>query len=72
MIDAHEERFVAVVDIPGAYLHSKVKHEKRKLVMKMRRKYVDFLCQENPKYKVIVLYKNGVKMLPFRTILFHY
>ena len=32
VIDTYENRFVAVVDIPGAYLHVNVKHDKRKLL----------------------------------------
>ena len=31
--------------------------------MKMKGKYVDFLCKANPKHKEYIVYENGVKTL---------
>ena len=63
MIDAYERRTIAVLDIPGAYLHAGMKHNKRRVLMKLRGVFVDLMCKANPKYKKYVCYENGMKTL---------
>ena len=63
MIDAYERRTIAVLDIPGAYLHAGVKHDKRRVLLKLTGIFVDLMCRVNPKYKEYVCYENGVKTL---------
>ena len=63
MIDAHERRSIAVVDIPGAYLHASMKHDKRRVLMKLQGKFVDFMCKANNKYAQYVTYERGKKVL---------
>ena len=50
VIDAHEKRSIAIVDIPGAYLHASMKHDRRKVLMKLKGKFVDFMRKANRKY----------------------
>ena len=63
VIDAYERRSVAVVDIPGAYLHASMKHDKRRVLMKLKGKFVDYMCKANNKYKAYITYEKGVKVL---------
>ena len=63
MIDAYEKRTVAVLDIPGAYLHAKVKHGKSRVIMKLQGEYVEYMCKSNEAYRKYVCYVNGVKTL---------
>ena len=63
VIDAYEKRSVVVVDIPGAYLHAGVKHDKHRVLIKLQDEYVDMMCQVNSKYKEFVCYENGRKTL---------
>lgn len=63
MIDAYERQTIAIMDIPGAYLHAKVKHDKRRVIMKLKGVFVDFMCKANPKYKASICYEKGVKTL---------
>ena len=63
MIDAYERRMIAVLDIPGAYLHAGVKHDKRRVLLKLKGIFVDLMCKANPKYRKYVCYKKGEKVL---------
>ena len=45
MIDAYERRVIAILDIPGAYLHAKMKHTNRRILMKMQGQFV---CEADP------------------------
>ena len=69
VIDAHEKRSIAVVDIPGAYLHASMRHDKRRVLMKLKGKFVDFMCKANPKYKSYVCYEKGKKVLYYLKLL---
>ena len=44
MIDAYKERDVAVVDIPGAYLHAGFPPDKR-VILKLREVFVDTVAK---------------------------
>ena len=45
IIDAFEEREIAVLDIPGAYLHADMKHENnRRVILKLQDEFVDYMC----------------------------
>ena len=59
VIDAYERRPIAVVDVPGAYLHASIKHDKRRVLMKLQGRFVDFMCKANSKYKEYVCYERG-------------
>ena len=63
MSDAYERRSIAVVDIPGAYLHARMKHDKRRVLMKLQGRFVDFMCKANNKYAQYVTYERGKKVL---------
>ena len=63
VIDAYEGRNIAVVDIPGAYLHAGVNHDKRRVIIKLQDEFVDMMCQVNEKYKAYVCYEKGRKTL---------
>ena len=61
MIDAMENRDIATVDIPGAFLQTDMDEL---VYMVIRGKLVDALLQHNySKYQKFVVYKNGVKTL---------
>ena len=62
LIDANEDRDVAIFDIPGAYLHAEMP-EGKKLLMKFRDEFVDIMCQVNPEYKKHVIEEKGKKVL---------
>jgi len=47
-IDSHEMRKVVTVDIPGAYLQSKLHHDEQVFVV-LRGKMAELLCQTDPK-----------------------
>lgn len=62
VIDAFEERDVAIFDVPGAYLHAKMPKDKQ-ILMKIRDQFVDIMCEVNPEYKQYVRIENGKKVL---------
>ena len=47
IVYSHEECKVANFGVPGAYLHEDITKDKR-LLMKIRRGFVDIMCQVNP------------------------
>ena len=62
VIDAYEKRYVAIADVPGAYLHAET--PKGKLVlMKLRGKFVDIMCSLNPEYLPHIRYEGKCKVL---------
>ena len=63
MIDAYERRVIAILDIPGAYLHAKMKHTNRRILMKMQGQFVDYMCEADPRYKDYICYENGTKTI---------
>ena len=62
LIDAHEDRDVAIFDVPGAYLQAEMPKEK-KLLMKFRDEFVNIMCEVNPEYKKYVVKVNGKEVL---------
>ena len=58
LIDANEERDLAIFDVPGAYLHPGMPSEK-KLLIKFRNEFVDIMCEVNPEYEQYVIEENG-------------
>ena len=49
LINAYEERDVAIFDVPGAYLHADVPEEKI-AILKIEGDFVDIICDVNPEY----------------------
>ena len=63
IIDAKEDRDVAIFDVPGAYLQAEMPAEK-KLLMVFRGEFVDIMCEVNTEYKKYVTTdRNGKKIL---------
>ena len=60
IIDAMEERKVAIADVPGAYLHATMEDH---VIVRMTGKSVDVMCQVNPSYKAYVTMEKGTKVL---------
>ena len=67
LINAYEERDVAIFDVPGAYLHADVPKEKF-VILKIEGDFVDIMCNVNPEYKPYVRYENGKKVLYVRIL----
>ena len=67
IIDAYEGRHIGSFDIPGAYLHTSMPKNKQ-VVMRLRGKFVDMMCEANPKYRDHVVYENGQKVLYSRVL----
>ena len=65
IVDAKEERDVAVIDIPNAFIQTRVKHEKDMAIIKIRGILVDILIAIAPDiYKpYVTVDKKGVKQL---------
>ena len=62
-IDSHEMRKVVTVDIPGAYLQSKL-HDDEKVFVVLRGKMAELLCQTDPKkYRPRMLQQQGLRVL---------
>ena len=49
VIDAYEERDIAIYDIPGAYLHAEMPEDKT-MILKLKGKFVSIICDINPEY----------------------
>ena len=62
LIDAKEQRDVAVFDVPSAYLHADMPAHKF-VVLKIEGDFVDIMCDVNPKYKPFVRKEFGKKVL---------
>ena len=62
IIDAHEEREVAIFDVPGAYLHAHLPDGKF-VLLKIEGQFVDIMCEVNPEFLPDVRYENGKKVL---------
>ena len=60
LIDAWEERDVAVADIPGAYLHAEFPTDKR-VILKLKGVFVDIMTDVNPEFKHHVVYERDKK-----------
>ena len=60
IIDAIEERDVAITDVKGAYLNAKMKGE---VLMKITGKEVDLFCLLDPSLEEFVAIENGKRVL---------
>ena len=67
MIDAYEYRDVAVVDVPGAYLHAAFPEDK-KVVLKLSGVFVDIMCGVNPEYTQHIVYETSKKGRKFKCL----
>ena len=47
LIDAHEERDVAIFDVPGVYLHAKLLEDEF-VLLKIEGPFVEIMCEVNP------------------------
>ena len=65
MIDAYEDRKVAVFDVPGAYLQTSLPDDKFALLV-LEGQFVDIMCEINPEYEVGVRMQNGKRVLYLR------
>ena len=62
-IDIYEERDVAIFDVPGAYLHALMPEDKN-VIMVLRGKFVDIMCQVDPSYhEYVTVNSKGQKVL---------
>ena len=62
LIDTHEERDVAIFDVPGAYLHAKLPEDKF-VLLQIEGPFVDIMCEVNPEYKEDVMFEGTKKVL---------
>ena len=62
VIESFEERFIAIADIPGAYLHAEMPKCNR-VVLKLKSQFLDIMCQVNPEYTKYVRYEKDIKVL---------
>ena len=49
-IDAAEERYVAVIDIPNAFIQTRIENDEDKVVLRLRGKLADLLIKHHQKY----------------------
>ena len=65
LIDAYEQRDVAIFDVPGAFLQAKLakKSNNERTLMKLEGEFVDIMCEINPEHKPNIIYENGKKTL---------
>ena len=65
LIDAYEERDVAVYDVPGSYLHATLSPtgSKERALMKLEGDFVDIMVKVNPEHAKNVIYEHGKKVL---------
>ena len=75
VIDAYEERDVMTVDIPNAFIQTKMPETKageERVIMKITGVLVDMLVQLNPElYGPYVVYENGRKVLYVQVLMSH-
>jgi len=62
LIDAVEDRDVAIFDVPGAFLQACFPDDKFVVVI-IEGKFVDIMCEVNTELKKFVRYENGKKVL---------
>ena len=60
MIDAYDGFDVALVDVPGAYLHAEFPKDKR-VVLKLNGIFVEIMCEVNPEYHGHIVYETSKK-----------
>ena len=62
VIDAKEQRDVAIFDVPGAYLHADMPDDKF-VLLKLEGEFVNIMCDVNPNYIPFVRTEKGKKVL---------
>ena len=64
VIDAKEERDVVTIDIPNAFIQTKVENDEDKVIMRMRGRLAEYLVMIAPEiYSPYVMMENGKKVL---------
>ena len=65
LIDAYEQREVAIFDVPGAFLQAelKKKDDNERVLMRLEGEFVDIMCDINPEHIPNVTYERGKKVL---------
>ena len=71
IIDAHEWIYVAIFDVPGAYLNADMPEDKF-ILLNIEGEFVDIMWEVNPKHKKHVHVENGVKVLYLRLMKYLY
>ena len=68
-IDAYKGRDVAIVDVPGAYLHADMPQTKGKTVLlKLKGDFVDIMCSANEEFTPHVEYEGKTKVLYMKVL----
>ena len=67
IINAYDKRYVAIADVPGAYLHAEMTKDKQ-VLLKLKNEFVDIMCNINPEYKSHVWYEGKTKMLYLKVV----
>ena len=67
VIDAYEERYSVIADVPGAYLHAEMPPNKR-VLLKLKGQFVDIMCKVNPEYQKYVRYEGRTKVLYLKVL----
>ena len=69
-IDAAEERYFAVIDIPNAFIQTIIKNNKDKFVLRLRGKLTDLLIKTAPEIycKHIAINRKGETVLYVRAL----
>jgi len=62
-IDAEENRHVATLDIPNAFIQTEMEDREEKVIMKIRGKLVEILCDIDTKYEDFVVKENEKKVI---------
>ena len=60
LIEALEQRTVAIGDVPGAYLHAIMKDL---TILKFTGELVESLCQADKNYEKLITYERGGKVI---------
>ena len=63
LVDAYEDKKIAIFDVPGAYLHAKDMPKDKGVLHKLRGQFVDIMCEINPEHTKNIIYETGVKVL---------
>ena len=64
-IDAAEERYVAVIDIPNSFIQTRIKNDEEKVALRLRGKIADILIKTAPEIyrKHITINRKGDTVL---------
>ena len=65
MIDARENRDVAILDVPGVYLQAYLaaRENGERVLLKLTGDFIDIMCKVSPEHKKNKVYKKGRKFL---------